>query len=400
MSKKMMLPIQPITKEQSYVLNVLRFISGQMVVFGHLLSFLNIRIPYFPLGTVIYIQNLGVILFFVLSGYLIVYTSLYKYVKNPSYNFMVFFIERTCRIFPAYLSALLFVVVVDVFAKHINPVHYNQYYGAAFNIHTLLGNVLMLQDYPVIRFFNLHHMFPYSILPFGSARPFWTIAVEWWLYLAYGYFILSICKLEIIEQGAKKAIAITRVASLGAIGKWLWFCFLALVPLYNVYGRGHLLTIDWVLGGLCFIFVGHRLFNKLDKKIYSLSLILFFCLALIICYYFFQDFYNIWITLSCVGIFYFALRYAYRHPFVVSSKMDVLFKNLAGYTFCLYLVHYSIIQLLIYLNIFSTFWLFIIAIFASNLVAFALYFCVDKRYVLLRTTILTWYNKFFTQKIR
>ena len=56
---------------------------------------------------------LGVDIFFVISGYVITYTSLYKY-KNDKFTLINFYIKRFFRIFP-----LLFIVVLTTFIAYL-----------------------------------------------------------------------------------------------------------------------------------------------------------------------------------------------------------------------------------------------------------------------------------------
>src|SRR5207237_641103 len=51
-----------------------------------------------------------------------------------------------------------------------------------------LGNLLMFQYYPVFQILRRLGLpdAPWMIAPFGSARPFWTISIEWWIYMLFG----------------------------------------------------------------------------------------------------------------------------------------------------------------------------------------------------------------------
>lgn len=64
--------LDPALNDTSVCLNLLRFAAAQAVCVGHAISFFKIapgfQPPQFP-----YIQNLGVMIFFVLSGFVIAY---------------------------------------------------------------------------------------------------------------------------------------------------------------------------------------------------------------------------------------------------------------------------------------------------------------------------------------
>ena len=220
-----------LTEGSSLFLDLIRAISVQLVVVGHGISFCAIakylQPPYFP-----YIQNIAVVIFFILSGYLISNSIFYKLLTDKNYSFRSYFIDRFSRIYPAFIPALLFVLVLDYISKSISPQAYS--YTDAFDIKTFLGNIFMLQDFPFLK----HISFP--ITSFGSARPLWTLAIEWWIYLWFGMLIIKIFK-------AKPSI-ITIVC----------FLFLCIVPLYNlISGRGNGLTLFWLFGLLNIdLFVG------------------------------------------------------------------------------------------------------------------------------------------------
>ena len=47
-----------------------------------------------------------------------------------------------------------------------------------------MGNVLMLQDYPLLLNYT-------GITNFGTAHVLWTLAIEWWIYLAFGWLVVQ-----------------------------------------------------------------------------------------------------------------------------------------------------------------------------------------------------------------
>ena len=66
--------IKPISKSSSNILNFIRGFSAQIVVLGHLLSLSLFQTEF----NIPIIQNFGVILFFIMSGYLITHESILK----------------------------------------------------------------------------------------------------------------------------------------------------------------------------------------------------------------------------------------------------------------------------------------------------------------------------------
>jgi peptidoglycan/LPS O-acetylase OafA/YrhL len=87
-------------------LDGLRAISIGLVVFSHLIG--NLGIPVFEYG------NLGVRIFFIISGFLITSILLAELVSTSTLNLKKFYFRRTLRIFPAYYFFLLVTFVLSL----------------------------------------------------------------------------------------------------------------------------------------------------------------------------------------------------------------------------------------------------------------------------------------------
>ena len=104
-----------LTKGNSIILDLIRGVSAQLVVIGHGISFFGIfklvQQPNFPS-----IQNIAVLIFFILSGFLISYSTF----RKSNYGFKQYFIDRFSRIYTAFIPSLLFVFLLDYssFALH------------------------------------------------------------------------------------------------------------------------------------------------------------------------------------------------------------------------------------------------------------------------------------------
>ena len=104
----------------------------------------------------------AVMLFFVISGFVIAYSV----AKKPM-TFREYFVRRFRRIYPLFLVALLLGVADYVyFRKQPIPVR------------ELAGNLFMLQD--------LGYLKPGTwFAPFAGIAPLWSLAYEWWFYLLF-----------------------------------------------------------------------------------------------------------------------------------------------------------------------------------------------------------------------
>jgi peptidoglycan/LPS O-acetylase OafA/YrhL len=230
---------------QSAYLDLLRGIAAMMVLVGHAAVIF--------LGESwlarMHIEVLGVLIFFLLSGFLISYTALRRY-HDPAYTFRIFFIDRFARIFTAFIPALALVGLADLYILHVasqlppptDTPAYQAIAGVFRNVswQNWLGNLFMLQDFPLFQIARIGGVpdNPWFIRSFGSAGPFWTISIEWWLYMLFGMAVLVW-----LRQGYR--LKLWQLPLLG---------FVAIEPLYYLVGGvNNCLTLLWVLGMLACI---------------------------------------------------------------------------------------------------------------------------------------------------
>ncbi len=136
-----------------YVVFYHLFASG-FVVFGINLSFL------FRFG------QEAVILFFLLSGFVIYYSFIRA--KEHS-NFKVFFWKRFLRIY---------IPLIIVFLANYLLICYYNHQFVKIDIPNLLGNLFMLQD-------NMGKKPNVICDPFLKNEPLWSLSYEWWFYFIF-----------------------------------------------------------------------------------------------------------------------------------------------------------------------------------------------------------------------
>jgi peptidoglycan/LPS O-acetylase OafA/YrhL len=118
--------------DASFALDLLRVFAAELVCVFHAIAFFKVdwlRRPHVPP-----MQNFGVCVFFLLSGFLIAYT-LVKKSENPGCGFPDYLIDRIARIYSGWVPALVFVAVVDFFLVKAGV------YGAGRDrsLHVLVG---------------------------------------------------------------------------------------------------------------------------------------------------------------------------------------------------------------------------------------------------------------------
>jgi peptidoglycan/LPS O-acetylase OafA/YrhL len=153
------------------IFDAIRATAALMVLVGHALGIFNARHPVWP-------QQFGVIIFFLLSGYLISQT-LHKRLGQPQSTFLDYAIDRWARIYSGFLPAILFVAVLDYLTlRYFGHIAHPEVV-TRLNPETFFANLFMLQA-------------PGFSDPFGSAAPFWTVAIEFWIYMFVGLLAFSI----------------------------------------------------------------------------------------------------------------------------------------------------------------------------------------------------------------
>lgn len=317
-------------------------------------------------------QALGVVVFFLISGFLIS-LSVFQKDADRHYAFSDYFIDRFCRIYCVLVPALVFVAVLD--GTMLNEPGYE--WQRDYNLQTWLGNLFMLQDFPIfqtLRRLGVHDN-AWFVSSFGSARPFWTISIEWWIYMLFGAVTL-----RWLRDGRK----------LGAIGV-LVLALVAIEPVYYVIGGyDQCLGLLWLMGMAASILYvrlprSTELLPHDDRYWFRLFLVvagagLVATAGRLFANHFEVDELQFGVFLA---IFLFALLFACgASRFVVPRPVGQIAGFVAGYSYSLYLTHHTIIEFLSFrlsgeVSDVALFW---IAIAVSNIVAIGFWYLFERHH--------------------
>ena len=214
---------------QSRHLDLIRGVAAQLVLLQHAFG----TVPPHPALADFRWGALGVLAFFLLSGFLITGT-IHARVAAGRFSLTEFSASRFSRIFTPYVPAILLVAVLDHFASR-SP---RYEYAAEYTVGTAVANLFMLQDFPlfqILRRFGVPDQ-PWFFKSFGSGGPFWTVSIEWWIYVAAGLGTY------VVLRGRKPSAGL--LALLLAV---------AFEPLYHfVGGPGNSLTGAWLCGAAAY----------------------------------------------------------------------------------------------------------------------------------------------------
>jgi len=352
--------VERLTPINSLGMDVIRVLAAWMVLLGHAGAYFGLYSFGFP------IQNMGVVLLFIISGFFTLYSIALK-VNNPEniisckggvsqYSFKVFFIERFSRICVVYYPALVVVLLIDMIHIFFDSGGYA--FHDAFNVKTFIGNILFLQDFPF-----LEKVFT----SFGSDRPLWTLGVEWWIYMAFGFTIL---------------VALRKIKSRQLRGVHIIVLVLfAISPIAHLIGgRGNGITFTWLLGCACLL-AYDRWKTRVPRFVLLVAAAVAVLLAVLYANYKGDVYYWPFILLLAFAIFFF-LSFGRDAQNDTPKAIKKVVKFFSGYSYSLFAIHYPVVDLFARwdnIPLDSSFHRYIAALIVSNIIAIAMGQLFEKR---------------------
>lgn len=318
-----------------------RGISAQMVVVGHALNIFFPALFMLPQqggrwvaadSGIFYIQNLGVVIFFLISGYIVTKTAMPK-AASGAYDVLDFAIDRGTRILAPLIPAALLVYLLDhLFFTDGQVTAFQEIH---LNLATLAANVTLLFNNPVLAVLSrLADMPMLDVTRIGTAQPFWTVVVEWWIYVAFGIIAIGWC--------VRRRFGILSL---------LVFGFAILYP-WSLLLKGLALPLAWVFGSLyCLAEARIHAMPAKAALIVAATAAAMAAAALKLSGYNFYD--PIFI---CMFSAMFLLGHRLLDSLVSDGqrKMPMLLNLWSDYSYSIYLLHFSVITYLAVLQPFGT----------------------------------------------
>lgn len=353
-----MLATKSISKADSSFLDFARGISAQLVLFGHLLSKYGFYVAYPFLPKV---QNFGVIIFFIMSGFLITFMSI---VKGRNYGFINFMVDRFSRIYCALIPAFALIFFIDLY---LSTRQIGDHYLFDKSFGNFVFNLFLLQNHPVLIYW-------FHATSFGSGRVLWTVSIEWMFYICFGllFYWGSVMK------------------KLSPI-KIFFALFFLVVPIFYISARGDGLTFYWLMG----LVLALLYFNsvKIFNEKYLISFLFVVLISFVYRLFFSKivDMYDVGLALIICILFYIIFSLNSLETSItryIFNRTKTWNSFIASYSYSLYLLHYSLIYL--FFSLFKNFNL-IVAIFLNiviiNLLSFAFYYIFERNYTKVKVRI-------------
>ncbi len=351
--------------DSSFFLDLLRVFACELVVIGHLFWFREgvfdgykiVREP-----KLLFLAKFGVILFFFISGILISHSVFRNLRSNASYKFRHYLIDRFSRIYTGLVPCFALIALMDYIHINLDTDHFVRYFGNLASLKNpwdILGNLLMLQNVPFFRVPN-----------YGDAFPLWSLNIEWWLYLSFGWVVFNYKKLR---SGNLSYILVAFV---------FWF-FPLLLLLYNTYEN---LIVVWYLGvGITFLIMGGRLnfFSRRGYLILGTITAVLVLVRLQVVINVGKGVYDLTLELLLFTGILMMVLFSNGKSIVRNVLVKRVIETMAKYSYTMYLVHFPFFSLMFSLNEYFHHPWWVVSVFCFlflNLLSFALAYFTEMRY--------------------
>jgi peptidoglycan/LPS O-acetylase OafA/YrhL len=341
----------------SAYLDALRAAGANLVIASHVFAlYFGTRDPY-ALG------NLGVAVFFLLSGFLIM-QSMLNWLNKPEPRLPGFLADRVARIMTPYVPALVLIALLNLVLIHTN----HSQGGANTGVLTFLGNLLMLQDHALFQGLEFAGIdLSWRVRSYNAAEPFWTVAIEMWIYVSMGLFFFCVLKREKIDRLLGFALAAI------ALPVFIWNA---------AAGGGKSLSLIWLLGAVAgYLFHLWRANGYANLRTVATAVTMFGTVALIgrVGKIGFAPFDFQTATLMAMVMFGLLglLMCVQRAPAVLRGSVNFL----ASYSYSLYLIHNTVLIIVLEHIRTENAWTHVaIAVIAAHGCAYLLYLTFERHY--------------------
>jgi peptidoglycan/LPS O-acetylase OafA/YrhL len=319
-------------KTFSIYLDAVRFLAAMGVFASHLFM-PRWTFGAFPDGAASIVLRSGVdlvMVFFVLSGFVIAYT-----VHAKDRNWQNYAFNRATRIYSVAIPAIIFTYLLDSTGVALNPADYNGWWYADHSLLNLLVRGLT--------FSNEFWQWEFRV---GTNGPYWSLGYEIWYYVLFGVLAFS--------RGWVRFASFAMIALLVGPGVWLLAPVWAMgALLYWGYSHGRLTPrasvgsfvsgavmaiMPIVLYGALRVTDGNNIVNAAGDTI--LSTVGLFGSAGRAAPFLWFWVVGALVSMHFIGVLFILQNVKARLPAAVASSV----RWLAGGSYSIYLIHYPVLQ--------------------------------------------------------
>jgi peptidoglycan/LPS O-acetylase OafA/YrhL len=244
-------------------LNVLRFIAAFMVMIYHSLLYFIDEIPA-KFHQLFYNLSYGVDLFFLISGFLIVYLLLLEKKQNQTIYLLSFYARRILRIFPLYFLIVAIAYFMHHSNHHVGFAYQLFFAGNFFMIYQNAWNVSILNplwSLCVEEHFYLIIPIVISILPQKMIVTFFScIIIGSVLFRAYAFYTLSDCTLAILLHTFSRV----DVLAIGGLIAYIYLYY----PSFLIISASVFISSIFVFIAVC-MFADYSHFTSVSKTMFT-----------------------------------------------------------------------------------------------------------------------------------
>jgi len=308
-----------VNRTTSLYLDLMRFSAAVLVVLTHLAYARFSGGMLTPLRT---FGNDGVMIFFVLSGYVIAYT-----VAQRDRDFRTYVVNRFARLYSVAIPAIFLTFVLDHIGRQIDPVLYD---GFWYQGNAPLSRMLAALTFTNELWFNSVRLF--------TNGPYWSLGYEFWYYMLFAAAVYT--------RGRRRALLLLGICAL--VGPKI----LLLLPVWLLGVWVHRVNsgpaLSWRLGAVLFVlsialYIAFRYIGMRDTLLhwsyaqFGRSFIegdLKWSNEFLAAYF-------IGLMVACNFIGFHAIS---EKVAPLLAPFEKLIRNWAGCTFSIYLFHYPLLQ--------------------------------------------------------
>ncbi|PLS02317.1 acyltransferase family protein [Neobacillus cucumis] len=322
------------TGKVSYYFDLFRWLAALMVLIGHIKALFFVELskvhePSLIIKILYFIFSRGhqsVIVFFILSG-LFISAGVINSLKGNTWNWKIYLINRLVRLYTVLIPALILGMILDKVGMSLYS-NTGIYQGHASDKFILNYSIENNSNW-LILIGNLFYLQGILIPVYGSNSPLWSLSYEFWYYIIFP--IIAMTWYSKLFRN-KIVMGLITLLLFAFVGKEIGLYFFI-----------------WILGFIVLLIPQNKI-KSMKTKIALLGIsVLFFVISLPLDRLIHKAIADFMVGISFSFIVY-TILLIFNGKQIQKKNVDKYVKNMAGFSYTLYLVHFPILVFLHALN--------------------------------------------------